>query len=215
MAGQGFRGEAGRPFGTVAAFLCLFFTCAVIVLGRIEAQMLGTITPLDPDPALLHRLQEVWGLFLASEIVKVVTGGLFVLAMWTLARPIGPPTTRNRLARWIGTIGALLFIVASRQGIVAAAHLSDMEVIPYGRWFVAVGSVGIALIGIWAALLAAEARRAQSLPRWVRDTGMALCVAALVGALFPTLLLGTALISLVWWAGLFATLYKPEDRVSR
>jgi hypothetical protein len=113
----------------------------------------------------------------------------------------------------VGTLAGILMIVAGRQGIVTAAHLSGMEIVPYTSIYAALGRAAVVLAGLWAALLALEARRAGSLPRWVQEAGLALCVAALVSAVFPPLLLLAAILSLVWWGGLFARLYRPEDRL--
>jgi hypothetical protein len=213
MTNRKFRGESGRPFGTVAALICLILTVALIVLGRVAYELTGVAGAVHADPAHLKAMHDVWGLFLAAEIVRINTGGALLLAVWTLARPIGPKTPGQRLALAAGTLAGILMIVAGRQGIVTAAHLSAMEIVPYTNIYAALGRAAVVCAGLWAALLALEARSAASLPRWVQETGLALCLAALIGALFPPLLLVAAIVSLVWWGGLFATLYRPEDRL--
>ena len=75
MARRSFRGEAGRPFGTVAVLLCVLLTSAAFVLGRIAFKITGTWVPMEPDPALIPALRDYWGLLLASEIVKAVNAG--------------------------------------------------------------------------------------------------------------------------------------------
>jgi hypothetical protein len=212
---RNFRGEAGRPFGTVAALLCLIMTVAILVLGRVAFAITGTSSPIGPDPALLPVLQDFWGLFLASEIVRATAAILFLLAVWTLSHAIGPRTPRSRLALVAGTLAGLLLAGASRQGIIAAAHLGSREIVSHGELVSAIGAAGLASAGIWAVLTAVEARRAQSLPAWVQQIGFVLCAAAFASAVLPGLLPVLAGISLVWWGGLFATLYRPQDRLAR
>lgn len=209
---RSFRGEAGRPFGTVAALICAIMTLAAVTLARIAAGITGVSSPIDPDPALLPLLQDFWGLFLASEIVRATGAVVFILAVWTLSPAIGPRTPRSRVTLAVGTLAGVLLAGASRQGITAAAHLSARDIISHGELVSAIGAAGLIGAGIWAALTAFEARRAQSLPAWVRQTGLLLLAATVATAAFPALLPVTALVSMVWWGGIFATLYKPEDR---
>jgi hypothetical protein len=215
MAQRTFRGEAGRPFGTVAALICLTLTLALVVLGRIAFQLTGAIGAVDADPARLQAMRDYWGLFLAADIVRINLGGALLLAVWTLARPIGPRTAGSRTALAVGTFAALLMAVAGRQGVVTAAHLSAMEIVPYTMVYAMLGKAAVACTGLWAALIALEARRAQSLPRWMQDVGLAFCLSAMASFVFPPLLPLTVAVSLVWWGGVFATLYKPEDRIAR
>ena len=214
MMQRSFRGEAGRPFGTVAALLCLIFTLALAILGRVAFELTGAVGAVDADASHLQAMRDYWGLLLAADIVRVNAGAVLLLAVWTLARPIGPRTAGSRAALAVGTLAGLLMIVAGRQGIITAAHLSAMEIVPYTAIYAMLGRAAIACAGLWAALLAIEARRAQSLPHWAQDTGLAFCVSALVSFVFPPLLPLTAAISLVWWGAVLATLYKPEDRVA-
>lgn len=216
MARRSFIGEAGRPFGTLAALLCLLLVAAAIVLGDVAHDMTGGVSPFEAaDPARLAAMRPVWGLLLASEIVKAVTGCAILLAVWTLARPIGPRTPGSVAALALGTIGALALMVASRQGIEAAAWLSEPRLSPWGSAVAALTSVAFACLGLWAGLLMLEARAAASLPRWVQLVGMAFAAAALAAAFVPQLAVVMASVSLVWWGGVFATLYKPADRAMR
>ncbi len=206
-----YRREAGRPFGTVAALFCGMLTIALIALARVAVWRTGAASPVDADPALLPAMHPLWGLLLAGEIVHVVAGGTLLVAVWTLARPIGPRTWRNLLALLAGTLAGLLMIVAGRQGIVAAAHLGKPEILPYMDLVSAAGRASVACVGLWAALLALEARASGTLPRWVVDTGLVLGATALVAAIFPPLTLLVAAVSLAWWFGLATTLFRPAD----
>lgn len=215
MAQRSFRGEAGRPFGTVAALLCFVFTLALITLGRIGFKLGGVSIAAGADPAHLARMTQIWGVYLAAEIVRVNFACLLLLAVWTIAKPIGPDTTGRRLAIGAGAVAAVMIAVAGRQGIITAAHIGEGEIIAHTGFYASLLRWGVAVAGLWASLVALEARRAQSLPRWVQAIGHLLCLTALANLFFPSLLLVTGYVALVWWGALFATLYKPEDRALR
>ena len=215
MARRSFRGEAGRPFGTVAVLLCVLLTSAAFVLGRIAFKITGTWVPMEPDPALIPALRDYWGLLLASEIVKAVNAGAIALAVWTLAGPVSAPRRAGRAALAMGMLGATLMAAAAHFNIEAAAELSTGASSARDWLGVDLWSAGLACIGVWAALLMIEARRAESLPAWVQMCGVAFGLACLAAAASPMLLQIVPGFALVWWLGVFATLYKPEDRVAR
>jgi hypothetical protein len=206
---RSFRGEAGRPFGTVAAILCLVMTVALITLWDVARDLIGTADPFHAIPA---RAQPYWGVLLAVEIVKCVTAGTILLAIWSLGDMIGPRTPRRLVAMALGTAGAILIGVAAHWYIEAAAFLGDGRLSTMGAPMAMLSAAGLVCLGLWAGLLALEAGAARSLPGWVRGIGLLLGAAAILAAFFPALTIGAAGISLAWWAGIFATLYKPEDR---
>jgi hypothetical protein len=206
---RSFRGEAGRPFGTVAALLCLVMTVALIVLWDVARDLTGAADPFHAVPA---RAQAYWGVLLAAEIVKCVTAGTIALAVWSLAGVVGPRTRRSIAAVALGTAGAVMIGIAAHWYIEAAAFLGDGRASPNGAPMAALSALALVCFGLWAALLALEARVARSLPEWLQWIGMFLAAASIVAAFFPALVPGAAGLSLAWWGGIFATLYKPEDR---
>lgn len=206
---KSFRGEAGRPFGTIAALLCLVMTIALITLWDVARDLIGTA---DPFHALPARAQPYWGVLLAAEIVKCLTAGTILLAIWSLGDMIGPRTPRRRAAMLLGTAGAVLIGVAAHWYIEAAAFLGDGRLSTMGAPMAMISAAGLVCLGLWAALLALEAGAARSLPAWVQGIGLLLGATAILAAFLPTLTIAAAGISLAWWAGIFATLYKPEDR---
>src|SRR5690349_8223652 len=215
MERRSFRGEAGRPFGTVAVLLCVLLTSAAFVLGRIAFKLTGTWVPMEPDPALIPALRDYWGLLLASEIVKSVNAGAIALAAWTLAGPVSAPRRAARAPLLMGMLGAALMVAAAHFNIEAAAELSRGLQSARGWLGAELWSAGLACVGLWAALLMIEARRAESLPGWVQLCGFAFGLACLAAAASPVLLQVVPGFALVWWLGVFATLYKPEDRAAR
>lgn len=215
MVRRSFIGNAGRPFGTVAALLCLLLTVAAIVLGDVARDMTGSASPFDvAAPGRVEAMRSYWGLLLASEIVRSVTGLLILLAVWTLHRPVGAKGAGGVAALAAGSLGAVLVTFASRQGIEAAAWLSEPRLSSWGDIAGAALACGTACLGIWAALTAFEARMAGSLPRWVQFAGLLLAACCFAAALWPPALVAAAGVSLAWWGGVFATLYKPGDRVA-
>lgn len=212
MQQRKFIGDAGRPFGTVAALLCLVLTVAVVVLWDVARDLAGTANPFHAVP---EQARGYWGVLLAAEIVKCVTGGAILLAVWTLSGAIGPRSPRNLAATALGTIGALLIGVTAHWYIEAAAWLGIGRLSPMGAPMAALSSAALLCLGAWAVLLALEARRANSLPEWVQGAGLLLGAIAAVAAFVPQLTAAAALTSLVWWGGIFLTLYKPENRAAR
>jgi len=206
---RSFRGEAGRPFGTVAAVICLVMTVALITLWDVARDLIGTADPFHAVPA---RAQPYWGVLLAAEIVKCATAGALLLAIWSLGDVIGPRTPRRIAAMIAGTAGAVLIGVAAHWYIEAAAFLGDGRLSTMGASTAMLSAAGLVCLGLWAALLSLEAGAARSLPAWVQGIGLLLGAAAVVAAFLPSLTIAAAGISLAWWAGIFATLYKPEDR---
>ncbi|MBO9712308.1 hypothetical protein [Sphingomonas sp.] len=205
-----FRGEAGRPFGTVAALFCLIFTVAQLVLWDVAHDLTGAADPFHAIPA---QAQPYWGVLLASEIVKCVSAGALLLAIWTLGDVIGPRTPRRLLAMALGTAGAVLIGVAAHWYIEAAAWLGDGRASPHGAVMGLISSAALVCLSLWASLLALEARAAGSLPGWVQGAGLLFAGASILAAFVPALIAVAATLSLAWWVGVFATLYKPEDRV--
>jgi hypothetical protein len=207
---RSFRGEAGRPFGTVAALICLIMTVALLVLWDVARDLTGTADPFHAIPALA---QPYWGVLLAAEIVKCLTAGAIILAIWSLAGPIGPRTPRRMLAMTLGTVGATMIGTASHWCIEAAAFLGNGELSAKGAPVAALSAAGLVCLAFWVALSALDARAARSLPGWLQGLGF-LLAATLIGGAFVSLLVPVAAgLSLGWWGGIFATLYKPEDRV--
>lgn len=208
---RSFRGDAGRPFGTVAALMCLLMTVALLVLWDVARNLTGSADPFHAIPAMA---QPYWGVLLAAEIVKCVTAGMVILAIWSLAAPIGPRTPRRMLAMTVGTIGAAMIGTAAHWYIEAAAFLSNGELSTRGAPIEALSGAGLLCLGLWAGLTALEARAARSLPEWLQWFGLLLAAALALAAFIPALVPAAVGLSLGWWGGIFATLYKPEDRIA-
>lgn len=204
-----FIGDHGRPFATVAALLVLLLTVALMVLWDVARDLTGTANPFHAVPA---QAQGYWGVLLASEIVQCVTSGALLLAIWTLARAIGPRTPRSTIALLLGLAGSVLLGAASHWYIEAAAWLGDGRVSPMGPAMATLTSAALICLGLWSILTAADARDARSLPGGVQGAGLSTGGAAILAAILPSLTYAAAALSLVWWGGIFLTLYKPEDR---
>ncbi|MCW3847891.1 hypothetical protein OF829_11630 [Sphingomonas sp. LB-2] len=211
MQRRSFRGEAGRPFGTVAALFALILTVALLILWDIARDLTGAADPFHAVPA---QARAYWGVLLAAEIVKCVTGGAILLAIWTLAAPIGPRTPRSLAALAFGTVGTVLIGVAAHWYLEAAAWLGDGRVSPMGPLMATLSSAALACYGLWAGLTAIEARDARSLPEWVQGLGLLLAVACVAAALAPGLIFTAVSLSVLWWGSVFAALYRPEDRLA-
>jgi hypothetical protein len=210
MQRRSFRGEAGRPFGTVAALLCLLLAIALLVLWDVSRDLIGAADPFHADPA---RAAGYWGVLLAAEIVKATIAFAILLAVWTLSGPIGPRTPRSIAALALGTVGAVLLGIAAHWYIEAAAWLGDGRVSPMGAPMAMLSAAALICLGLWAGLLMLEARAARSLPGWVQGLGLLLAATCLAAAAIPALALAAVSVSVAWWAALFATLYRPEDRL--
>lgn len=211
MRQRSFKGQAGRPFGTVAAMLALMMTVALLVLWEVARNLIGTANPFHAIPA---QAQGYWGVLLASEIVKVFTAGAILLAMWTLAAPIGPRTPRSAIALTLGTVGAVLIGTSAHWYIEAAAWLGDGRLSPMGPPMATLSAAALTCFGLWTGLIALEARQANSLPGWVQGLGLLLAAACIGAALMPGLILLAVSLSIAWWGAVFATLYRPEDRLA-
>lgn len=211
MTRRTFRGESGRPFGTVAALICLIMTVALLVLWDVARKLTGTADPFHAIPALA---QPYWGVLLAAEIVKCVTAGTIILAVWSLAGPIGPRTPGRMLAMIVGTVGAAMIGTAAHWYIEAAAFLGNGELSTKGTLVETLSAVGLACLGLWAGMTALEARAARSLPEWLQWLGLLLAAMLILAAFVPALVPAAAGLSLGWWGGIFATLYRPEDRIA-
>ncbi|WP_137864466.1 MULTISPECIES: hypothetical protein [unclassified Sphingomonas] len=213
---RSFVGDHGRPFGTVAALLCLLFTIALIVLGDLSHDLAGASEPFAAiargsfDAARAH-----WGLLLAGEIVRCVFAGAILLAMLTLAGPIGPRTPARDLALLAGGAGILCLAAAAHFNIEAAALLGIGRVSPRGDLVAALTALGHAGIALWTALSVREAGAARSLPGWVLLAGLAFAGLVLASGFARVLLGGAAFAGILWWGGIFLTLHRPEDRIRR
>jgi hypothetical protein len=215
MTKRGFIGNAGRPFGTVVALLCLLLTAALITLGDVAGDMIGATRPFDAIAlGKVDQAHDLWGLLLASEIVRTNLGCLFAIAVWTLSKPIGPAGPGRTAALVVGLLGAVVFTVAARQGIQAAAWLSEPRLSGWGPAVATLDTIAYLLLAGWAVLLVREARAAGSLPAWVQLVGLATAGAVAAAAFVPAVAVVAASASLFWWGGIFLTLYKPEDRLA-
>lgn len=209
---RSFVGDHGRPFGTIAALICLIFTVAILVLWDVARDLTGAANPFLADAA---QARGYWGVLLASEIVKCVTSGFLLLAIWTLARPIGASGPRGTIALLLGSAGAGLIGITSHWYIEAAAFLGTGQQTGMAAPMVALSSAALVCLGLWAILTAVEARDARSLPGWVQGAGLLTGAAAIVAAFLPHLSWVALSVSLLWWGGIFLTLYKPADRALR
>ncbi|NYT40920.1 hypothetical protein HZY97_09150 [Sphingomonas sp. R-74633] len=211
-----FIGDSGRPFGTVAALLCLLFTIALIVLGDVAHDLAGAA---DPFTAIargkLEPAQAYWGLLLASEIVRCVFAGALLLAMWTLAGPIGPRTPGRDVALFTGVAGILCLVVAAHFTIEAAAFLGQGRVSPRADLVATLTLLGHAGIALWVTLTVREARSARSLPGWVQLAGLVFAGLVFVSGFSRPFLEFAGFAGILWWGGIFLTLYRPEDRRAR
>ena len=213
---RSFVGDHGRPFGTVAALLCLLLTIALIVLGDFSHDLAGASEPFAAiargsfDAARAH-----WGLLLAGEIVRCVFAGAILLAMLTLAGPIGPRTPARDAALFVGAGGILCLAVAAHFSIEAAALLGVGRISPRGDLVATLTALGHAGIALWAVLSVREAGVARSLPGWVLLAGLAFAGLVLASGFARALLDVAAFAGIAWWGGIFLTLRKPEDRIPR
>lgn len=211
-----FIGDHGRPFGTVAALLCLLLTVAAMVLGDVAHDLAGTASPFAAIAAgTIDAAQPWWGLLLASEIVRCVLAGAVLLAMFTLAGPVGRRSPARDLALLAGVAGVVCIGIAAHFSIEAAAMIGMAQASPYAALVHTLTLLGHAGVAIWAALTVREARAAGSLPGWVQLAGLAFAALLLASGLTRVLLGPVAIVALVWWGGIFLTLYRPQDRIAR
>ncbi|MEP9358258.1 hypothetical protein [Sphingomonas sp. KR3-1] len=210
---RSFIGESGRPFGTVAALLSLLLTVALIILGDLAHDLAGAA---DPFAAIARgtfvSAQAYWGLLLAGEIVRSVFAGALLLAMLTLAAPIGPSRPGRKLALVAGVAGVLCLAVASHFSIEAAALLGQGRVSPRGDLVAMLTLLGHAGVALWASLTVREARAAGSLPAWVQLAGLVFAGLAFASGFSRLFLEFAALAGIAWWGGVFLTLHRPADR---
>lgn len=213
---RSFIGDSGRPFGTVAALFCLLVTIALIVLGDVAhdlaggAGAFGAIARGNLEPA-----RDYWGLLLAVEIVRCVLAGAVLLAMLTLAGPIGPRTIGRDVALLAGVGGVFCLAVAAHFSIEAAALLGQGRVSPRGDLVAALILLGHAGVALWATLSVREARAARSLPAWVQLAGLFFAGLAFLSGFVRPFLEFAGFAGILWWAGIFLTLYRPQDRSAR
>ena len=211
-----FAGNSGRPFGTVAALFCLLLAVAAIVLGDVSHDLAGAA---DPFTAIarnkLDMAQPYWGLLLASEIVRSVLASALLLAMLTLAAPIGPRTPGRDVALLAGGAGILCLAIAAHFRIEATALIGQGRTSPRADLVAALTMLGHAGVALWAMLTVREARMAGSLPGWVQLAGLLFaCLVFLSGFVRPFLEFA-AFAGILWWGGIFLTLYRPQDRAMR
>jgi hypothetical protein len=209
-----FIGDHGRPFGTVAALFCLLFTVALLVLGDVAHDLAGAA---DPFAAIargnLDSARSYWGLLLAGEIVRCVFAGALLLAMLTLAGPVGPRTRARDAALLAGAAGILCLGIASHFTIEAAAWLGEGRISPRGDLVASLMLAGHVGVALWVALTVREARAARSLPAWVQLAGLVFAALVLAAGLVHPLLEAAGFAGIVWWGGIFLTLYRPQDRL--
>lgn len=211
-----FIGDSGRPFGTVAALFCLLLTVAMIVLGDVSHDLAGGADPFAVIARnRLDAGQAWWGLLLASEIVRCVFAGAMLLAMLTLAVPIGPRTPGRFVALFAGAAGVLCLGVAAHFTIEAAAWLGMGRVSPRGDLVALLLLLGHTGVALWATLTVREARMAASLPGWVQLAGLLFAGLVFISGFARPFLEFAAFAGLLWWGGIFFTLYRPEDRATR
>lgn len=213
---RSFIGHSGRPFGTVAAIFCLLLTVALIVLGDVAHDLAGAA---DPFTAIarnrLDTAQSYWGLLLAGEIVRCVLAGALLLAMLTLAGPIGPRTPGRDAALLAGAGGILCLVITAHFRIEAAALIGQGRISPRGDLVAALTLLGHAGVALWATLTVREARAAGSLPGWVQLAGLLFAGIAFLSGFVRPFLEFAAFAGILWWGGVFFTLYRPEDRIAR
>jgi hypothetical protein len=213
---RSFIGISGRPFGTVAALFCLLLTIALIVLGDVGHDLAGgagsfsAIARGNLDPA-----RDYWGLLLAIEIVRCVLAGALLLAMLTLARPIGPRTIGRDIVLLAGLGGVFCLVVNAHFAIEAAAMLGQGQVSPRGELVAALTLLGHAGVALWATLTVREARAAASLPLWVQLAGLFFAGLAFISGFSRPFLEFAGFAGILWWGGIFLTLYRPQDRIAR
>lgn len=213
---RSFVGDHGRPFGTVAALLCLLLIIALIVLGDVAHDLAGAA---DPFTAIargkLDMAQSYWGLLLASEIVRCVLASMMLLAMITLAGPIGPRTPGRDAALLAGGAGIVCLAIAGHFRIEAAGLLGQGRISPRADLVAALLLLGHAGVGLWTTLTVREARIARSLPAWVQLAGLLFAGLVFISGFSRPFLEFAGFAGILWWGGVFLTLYRPEDRVPR
>jgi hypothetical protein len=213
---RSFVGDHGRPFGTVAALLCLLLIIALIVLGDVAHDLAGAA---DPFTAIargkLDMAQSYWGLLLASEIVRCVLASMMLLAMITLAAPIGPRTPGRDVALLAGGAGIVCLAIAGHFRIEAAALLGQGRISPRADLVAALLLLGHAGVALWTTLTVREARIARSLPAWVQLAGLFFAGLVFISGFSRPFLEFAGFAGILWWGGVFLTLYRPEDRALR
>lgn len=211
-----FVGDHGRPFGTVAALLCLLLTVALIILGDLSHDLAGAASPFAAIAAgKAEAVQPWWGLLLADEIVRCVFAGALLLAMLTLAGPIGPRSPGRDAALLAGAGGVVCLAIAGHFTIEAAALLGIGRVSPNAALVESLTLLGHAGVAIWVVLTVREARASASLPAWMQLVGLVFAALVLASGVTRLLLGAAGLAGLVWWGGIFLTLYRPQDRSAR
>jgi hypothetical protein len=213
---RSFIGASGRPFGTVAALFCLLLTIALIVLGDVAHDLAGGAAPFSVIArGNLESGRDYWGLLLAVEIVRCVLAGALLLAMLTLAGPVGPRTIGRDTALFAGIAGVFCLALTAHFSIEAAALRGQGRVSPRGDLVAALTLLGHAGVALWATLTVREARAARSLPAWVQLAGLLFAGLAFISGFSRPFLEFAGFAGTLWWAGIFLTLYRPEDRIAR
>lgn len=197
------------------SLICLLLGVAVLSLGLSAYDQTGSFDIFDAtDPARFGAMREVWGLFLAAQIVRTVLAAALLATVWAvhLALPAGG---RSVAALVAGSVGGVLSIVAARQGIVAAGELGGGIGPSNGALVAALAAAGLVCIAAWIALTALAAWRGAGLPRPMRDAGLAVAALALAAAAWPPAWLAFALGGVVWWIGLARLLLGGRPRPAR
>ena len=149
---------------------------------------------------------------LAAELLKVVTGALIAVAVFSATKVI----RASALSLCLGLIGAVLLIAAGILGFLALAELGRSDgSAELGRWTALSGSASAPFTGIWAATL--FGRRTEA-PKWLRVIAFSLAAAGLGALLLPPIGMLFGLASIAWWFGLarllggFSLVPKASDR---
>lgn len=199
----------------LAGILCiggLLLAPAALILTRIAWKMTGApdIFFAVSDPALFEAMRNVWGLFLAANIVKVVAACVFAATFWLvwLALPL-----RGRLAvpaLVLGSAAGVLLTLGFRLGIRASAWLGGGLGPEGGEVAQQLVAGGMVCAGLGIALLGIEGRRFGLFPQWIPALGMILALLGFAHGLLPLAVIGLPLVMMIWWASLLRPLLGSE-----
>ena len=192
---------------------CILLAAGALVLTRIAFKMIGVPTILtEADAAHIAAMGQVWGLYLAAEIVKHVLALAFVATAWATWFALPGASRLRTLALALATIGGAAMAVGFRFGINATERLA--EGLAPGDTLLAntLVTTGIATAGIAIALTAVAGARERALPEWMQGLGYAIAALGLGTLVYPLAAGGFAVAMLVWWLAMLPPLFANDTR---
>ena len=143
---------------------------------------------------------------LAAELLKVVTGALIAVAVFSTTKVF----RASAPSLCLGLIGAGLLIAAGVLGFLALGELGRSDgSAELGRWTALSGLASAPFTGVWATALLS---RRTEVPKWLRLTALSLAAAGLGALLLPPIGMLFGLASIAWWFGLARLLGRTPPR---